>query len=157
MPVPLDSRPERYLRFSHRSMVALFIITLVVGGLCLTMALRPGDTPRWMTSLVALLPTAIAIGVVTLQRTTLRGDRWDPKSPEVQGVLQDEWRRVSMDRAIRVAFFVILIAQIPIGLLVAPLPSLRAVMAMATTTLTLGMATFLGLFLFFSRQGQDEQ
>jgi len=138
-------------------MVALFIITLVVGGLCLTMALRPGDTPRWMTSLVALLPTAIAIGVVTLQRTTLRGDRWDPKSPEVQGVLQDEWRRVSMDRAIRVAFFVILIAQIPIGLLVAPLPSLRAVMAMATTTLTLGMATFLGLFLFFSRQGQDEQ
>jgi len=138
-------------------MVALFIITLVVGGLCLTMALRPGDTPRWMTSLVALLPTAIAIGVVTLQRTTLRGDRWDPKSPEVQAVLQDEWRRVSMDRAIRVAFFVILIAQIPIGLLVAPLPSLRAVMAMATTTLTLGMATFLGLFLFFSRQGQDEQ
>jgi hypothetical protein len=62
-----------------------------------------------------------------------------------------------MDRAIRVAFFVILIAQIPIGLLVAPLPSLRAVMAMATTTLTLGMATFLALFLFFSRQGQDEQ
>ncbi|HXF24327.1 MAG TPA: hypothetical protein VN602_07390 [Gemmatimonadaceae bacterium] len=157
MPEPLDSRPERYLRFSHRSMVALFIITLVVGGLCLTMALRPGDTPRWMTSLVALLPTAIAIGVVTLQRTTLRGDRWDPKSPEVQAVLQDEWRRVSMDRAIRVAFFVILIAQIPIGLLVAPLPPLRAVMAMATTTLTLGMATFLGLFLFFSRQGQDEQ
>jgi hypothetical protein len=107
--------------------------------------------------LVALLPIAIAIGVVTLQRTTLRGDRWDPKSPEVQAVLQDEWRRASMDRAIRVAFFVILIAQIPIGLLVAPLPSLRAVMAMATTTLTLGMATFLALFLFFSRQGQDEQ
>jgi len=157
MPESLDSRPERYLRFSHRSLVALFIITLVVGGLCLAMALRPGDTPRWMTSLVALLPIAIAIGVVTLQRTTLRGDRWDPKSPEVQAVLQDEWRRASMDRAIRVAFFVILIAQIPIGLLVAPLPSLRAVMAMATTTLTLGMATFLALFLFFSRQGQDEQ
>lgn len=157
MPESLDSRPERYLRFSHRSMVALFIITLVVGGLCLTMALRPGDTPRWMTSLVALLPTAIAIGVVTLQRATLRGDRWDPRSPEVQAVLQDEWRRTSMDRAIRVAFFTVLIAQIPIGLLVAPLPSLRAVMAMATTTLTLGMATFLALFLFFSRQGQDEQ
>ena len=157
MPESLDSRPERYLRFSHRSMVALFIITLVVGGLCLTMALRPGDTPRWMTSLVALLPTAIAIGVVTLQRATLRGDRWDPRSPEVQAVLQDEWRRTSMDRAIRVAFFAVLIAQIPIGLLVAPLPSLRAVMAMATTTLTLGMATFLALFLFFSRQGRDEQ
>jgi len=69
-------------------MVALLTITLVVGGLCLAMALRPGDTPRWMTSLVALLPTAIA---------------------------------------------------------------------MATTTLTLGMATFLALFLFFSRQDQDEQ
>lgn len=157
MPESLESRPERYLRFSHRSLVALFIIMLVVGGLCLRMALTPGDTPRWMTSLVALLPTAIAIGVVTLQRTTLRGDRWDSTSPEVQAVLQDEWRRVSMDRAIRVAFFVILIAQIPIGLLVAPLPSLRAAMAMATTTLTLGMATFLALFLFFSRQGQDEQ
>lgn len=157
MPESLDSRPERYLRFSQRSMVALLLITLILGGLCLAMALRPGDAPRWMTSSITLLPILFAIAVVSLQRATLRGDRWDPRSPEVRAVLEDEWRRTSMDRAIRVAFFVVLIAQIPIGLLVAPLPSLRAVMAMATTTLTLGMATFLALFLFFSRLGQDEQ
>jgi hypothetical protein len=157
MPESLDSRPERYLRFSQRSMVALLLITLILGGLCLAMALRPGDAPRWVTSSITLLPIVLAIGIMTLQRSTLRGDRWDPRSPEVRAVLEDEWRRTSMDRAIRVAFFVVLIAQIPIGLLVAPLPSLRAVMAMATTTLTLGMATFLALFLFFSRQGQDEQ
>lgn len=101
----IDSRPERYLRFSHRTMVALLVITVVVGGLCLTMALRPGDVPRWMTSAVVLLPMVIATGVVTLQKVTLRGDRWDPESPEVQAVLQDEWRRTNMDRAIRVAFF----------------------------------------------------
>lgn len=153
----IDSHPERYLRFSHRTMVALLILTVVVGGACLTMALRPAEVPRWMTSSVAMLPILIVAGLIALQKATLRGDRWDPQSPEVQAVLQDEWRRTNMDRATRVAFFVILIAQIPIGLLVARLPSLRAVMAMATATLTLGMATLLTLFLFFSRQGQDEQ
>jgi hypothetical protein len=121
------------------------------------MALRSGAAPRWMTSSVALLPILVATGLMALQRATLRGDRWDPGSPEVQAVLHDEWRRINMDRAIRVAFFVVLAAQIPIGLLVAPLSSIRAVMAMATATLTLGMAAFLTLFLFFSRQGQDEQ
>jgi len=138
-------------------MVALLILTVVVGGVCLTMALRPAEDPRWMTSSVAMLPILIVAGLVALQKATLRGDRWDPRSPEIQAVLQDEWRRINMDRAIRVAFFVVLIAQIPIGLLVVRLPSLRAVMTMATATLTLGMATLLTLFLFFSRQEQDEQ
>jgi len=87
-----DSRSERYLRFSHGTMVALLILTIVLGGFCLAM---------------------------------------------------------------RVAFIVVLIAQIPIGLLVAHLPSLRAVMAMAISTLTLGMATLIALFLFFSREEQD--
>jgi hypothetical protein len=152
----IDSRPERYLRFSHRTMVVLLTLTILFGGLCLAMALLPGDTPRWIASAVPLLGVAATIGLVVLQQTTLRGERWDPKSPEVQAVLQDEWRRTNMDRAMRVAFVVVLIAQIPIGLLVAHLPSLRAVMAMAVSTLTLGMATLIALFLFFSREERND-
>lgn len=150
-----DSRSERYLRFSHRTMVALLILTIVLGGICLAMALSLGDTPRWMTQAVGVLFVAVVIGLATLQKVTLQGDRWDPKSPEVQAVLQDEWRQTNLNRAIRVAFIVVLMAQIPIGLLVAQLPSLRAVMAMAITTLTLGMATLIALFLFFSREERD--
>jgi len=150
-----DSRSERYLRSSHRTMVALLILTIVLGGFCLAMALDLGDTPRWMVQTGGVFYVAVVIGFTVLQKTTLRGERWDPKSPEVQAVLQDEWRRTNLDRAMRVAFIVVLIAQIPIGLLVAHLPSLRAVMAMAISTLTLGMATLIALFLFFSREEQD--
>lgn len=155
MTEPTNTRSERYLRFSHQSMVVLLVLILAVGALCLAMAFRRDGGSWWMAQAGWVLSIGGAITLGVMQKVTLRGDRWDPATPEVQVIMHDEWRRTNMARAMRVAFVTILAAQIPIGLLVAHLPSLRAVMAMAIATLTLGLVTLIALFLFFSREERD--
>ena len=66
-------------------------------------------------------------------------------------IRQDEFRRVNLSRAQRAALIGVLILQIPLGLLFSHLPAMRAVIAMGVTTITLGMATVITLFLFFDR------
>ncbi len=69
--------------------------------------------------------------------------------------MDDEWRRMNLNRAMRFAFTGVLILQVPLGLTLAHLPALRAVMAMATATTTVGMATLISLFLYFDRETRD--
>lgn len=52
----------------------------------------------------------------------LRGRAWDPNSREVKKLQQDEFRRINLSRAQRAALIVVLVLQIPIGLLFAHLP-----------------------------------
>lgn len=150
-----ETRAERYLRFSHGSMIVTLVLVLALGTICVGTALEPGVGSRWMARSGWMLAVAIAIAVVTLQAATLRGERWNPNAPEAIAIAHDEWRRTNMDRAMRVAFVVVIGAQLPLALLLTRLPSLRAVMAMAGATATLGMATFIALYLFLGRQGRD--
>lgn len=152
---PEETRAERYLRFSHGSMIASLVLVLALGGLCIAMAFRSDGGSWWMAQAGWVLVVAISVGLVVLQKTTLRGERWNPAAPEARAILQDEWRRTNMDRAMRAALVVVLVAQLPLGLLLARLPSLHAVMAMAASTATLGLATLIALFLFFSREKRD--
>lgn len=149
---PTEARAERYLRFSRRSTTVLLLLVIAIGGMCVAMAIRP-LTPAWSRAVPALWIVAVVLAA-GLQRT-LGGDRWDPRIPEVRAIVEDEWRQRNMDRARRVAFVVVFAAQLPLGLLLARLPSLQAVMAMAAATITLGMATLLALFLHFDRDAAD--
>lgn len=155
MSEPEATRAERYLRFSQGSMVVTLVLVLALGAICIAMAFRPEGGSWWMAQYGWMLAVAISIAVVVLQQSTLRGDRWNPDAPEARAIAQDEWRRKNFDRATRVAFVVVLAAQLPLGLLLARLPSLRAVMAMAAATATLGMATFIAFYLVLSREGRD--
>jgi hypothetical protein len=157
MPEPRVSRSERYLRFSQRSMALVLCLVLTLGAVGLAMALRPEIGSRWMVQLGWMYPIAITIAFGVLQRTMLPGERWSPDAPEARVILHDEWRRANMDRALRGAFIVVLVVQVPLGLALAHLPTLRAVMAMAVATSVLGMATLLALFLFFGREAGDER
>jgi hypothetical protein len=147
-----EPRAEEYLRFSRRSMTVLLLLIIAVGGLCVAMAIRPW-APMWSQAMPALwiIGAAIALG---LQRT-LGGERWDPRAPEVRVIVEDEWRRSNMNRARRIAFAVVLGTQVPLGLLLARLPPLQAVMGMAAATITLGLATLIALFLYFDRDAPD--
>jgi fumarate reductase subunit C len=155
MSEPEETRAERYLRFSQGSMIVTLALVLALGIICVGMALEPEVGSQWMARSGWMLAVAIAIAVVTLQAATLRGDRWNPRAPEAMAIAHDEWRRTSMDRAMRVAFLVVIGAQLPLAFLLGRLPSLRAVMAMAGATASLGMATFIALFLVLSRQASD--
>lgn len=149
---PQESRSEKYLRFSRRSTTVLLLLVLAVGSVCVAMAFRP-VSPHWPQAMLPMWIVAIVLAA-GLQRT-LGGDHWDPRTPEVRAIVEDEWRRTNMDRARRVAFVVVLGAQLPLGLLLASLPPLRAVMAMAAATITLGLSTLLALFLYLDRDAAD--
>jgi FtsH-binding integral membrane protein len=148
----LESRSEKYLRFSRRGMTVTLLLVLAIGGFCLAMAVQP-HAPVWSRAMPVLWIVAVVI-VVGLQRT-LGGERWNTRAPEARAIMEDEWRRSNMERARRVAFVVVLGAQLPLGLLLTRLPSLQAVMAMATATITLGLATLIALFLHFDRDVPD--
>jgi hypothetical protein len=150
--LPVDSRSEKYLRFTRRSTIVLLLLVIGVGGTGVAMAFRPAS-PRWPQAMLPLWIVAVVVAV-GLQRT-LGGERWDPRAPEARAIAADEWRRGNMDRARRVAFVVVLGAQLPLALLLSVLPPARAAIAMAAATITVGLATLLALFLHFDRDAAD--
>ena len=133
-------------------MTVLLLLVVAIGTVCVAMAFQP-ISPNWPRVMVPLWIVAVVLAV-GLQRT-LGGERWDKRIPEVRAIVEDEWRRANMDRARRVALVVVLASQLPLALLLSSLPPLRAVMAMASATVTLGLATLLALFLYLDRDGVD--
>ena len=149
---PTETRSEKYLRFSRRSMLVTLAFVLVAGAASVAMAISP-EAPAWPAARRPLQLLVIVLALWVFR--TLGGERWDPKAPEARAIAADEWRRSNMDRARRAALAVVLAAQLPLALVLTFLPPSQAVMAMAATTITLGLATTLALFLYFDREEAD--
>jgi hypothetical protein len=152
MTEPDIDRSELFLRFYRRKMMAWLGVLAVVGAIGLALMLTPTG-PVWRSlSRVSLIPLALAI--IVLVQMSLRSRRFAPDSREVRLALQDEWWRTNMDRASRKALIVVMLAQWPLSLVLgfAGVPAPRGAMAMATTTITLGLVTQIGLFLFYDRE-----
>jgi len=149
------SLTEIYLRFSRRSMLAVFFLALTLGILGLAVAFQPNsDFARWIEHLAWMIPIAIAIGAGILQ-ATLRRNRWDPSSAEAKTILNDEWRQANLDRAARWTLGIVLFAQAPLAVAFAfftDLPARQAVVAMAIASITLGLTSMTGLFLWLDRE-----
>jgi len=134
-------------------MIALLVVVVVLGATALSLMLSPAGAVRSPANLVWwLLPVAIALLVAVPM--SLRRRRWAPDAPEVKAAMHDEWRRTNRDRASRSALIVVLIAQWPLGLIFGflTLPAPRVAFAMAAATITLGLATWIMLFLNFDRE-----
>jgi hypothetical protein len=152
----LQDRSEVFVRFHRRNLIAVLVITLVLGAVGLALALSPpgaaGDLrnlPLWMLPILIFIFSRLLMMV--------GGRRIDPRSPEVQAAIQDEWRRTNMFRAARVALIVVLIGQCPLGLAFAFLTQARLDPAhvaggMAASTIVLGIVTTIILFLYFDRE-----
>lgn len=153
MTVPADDRTELFLRFSRQNMIASLVIVFVLGGSALSLMLAP-TRAVWRSAARASLisvPMVIAVAVAM----SLRRRRWAPEAPEVRVALQDELRRTNMLRASRAALIIVLIAQWPLAMMLGSLTHLlppRGAMAMAASTITLGLVTLITLFLFFDRE-----
>jgi hypothetical protein len=146
-----DNSSEQLVRFSRRSMAAVLVIVAGTGAMALAMTLWPeGPASRFMETAGWVYPIAIVLLGAAL-RATLRGKSWDPRSPDAKAVLNDELRQDSLNRSSRAA----LIAEVPLALLfgtLAQASATRTALAMAEATITLGMATFIALFLFLDRE-----
>jgi FtsH-binding integral membrane protein len=147
---------ELFERVQRRSMVALVVITLVLGGIGLALALSPQGAVRSTANLPWwLLP--IILAALARLLATARGRHFAPDSPEVKAALQDEWRRTNLMRAAQGALIVVLIGQWPLGLIFGFLthPQLtapRIASAMAAATIMLGVLTLAGLFFYYDRE-----
>ena len=85
----IDSRSERYLRFSHRSMVVVLVLMVMTGAVALAVALRPdGVISQSLPRAGVLLPVAIVL-IAGALRATLGGDGWTPDAPEARAILLD--------------------------------------------------------------------
>lgn len=139
------------LRASRRALFIVLLMILALGATVLGRALWPDSVlAMWPVRLPWLLPVLVVITLVA-GRLLMRGRAWDPKGLEMKKIQQDEFRRMNLSRAQRAALVVVLVLQLPLGLLFVHLPAMRAVMAMGVTTITLAMATLISLFLFFDR------
>ena len=148
------NQTDLILRLARRNLYILLIGVLLICGTLLGNVFRPDAAfSRWPSTMPWLLPVAISI---IFAATSMGRGRLNPKSPELQVVLGDEWREVNLTRAMRIAFFVVLIAQVPQAFLFLQLPVLRAVMGMAVATITVAMTTFITLFLIFDREQSHE-
>ena len=147
-----DLLSERFHGFSRRSMFATLVVVIVLGSTGLGLILStPGAVKGHLVGW--LIPVAIAILVAVT--TSILSRRWASDSPEVRMIEQDEWRRTNMASAMRGALIVVLSAQWPLGLALGSITRLapfRAAMAMATSTIALGLVTLIGLFLYFDRE-----
>ena len=156
MTEPIDNSSESLVRFSRRSMSTLLVIVLVLGATTLAMTFWPdAAASRWVEHAPWLFPVGTVVLFAALRFTLFKGKRWDPRSPEAQAILNDELRQTSLNRSSRAALIVVLVSQLPLGLLfgmLAQLPATRTALAMAEATITLGMATLISLFLFFDRE-----
>lgn len=140
---------DRYLRFARRSMFLLLIVVLTLGSLCIAFAFRPDDpmlvsASRLIPIFIAILYTGLA---VFARRSGLRTG-----SSESAAALRDEWRQTVLARATRVAFLVLLVVQLPLAFCFTSLPVLRALLAMAVSTITIALVTFAGTYLVLDRK-----
>lgn len=143
-----ENRTETYLRFSRRSVFLVLAMTLAAGSTFVATALWPdGAFSHWMGSAFAVMPVILA----TLFLTAMRKRGFHPGAPEVKAVRDDEWRQANMDRALRVAFVVVLLAQLPLAVCFAHLPTTRALFGLGGSTMALGIAVLASAFLFYDR------
>lgn len=153
---PNEDRSELFVRFHRKSLFALMMIILVMGGTGLSLALWPALTVgKYANTQWWMLPVGIVIFISLF--TFAGGRRFSPEAPEVLVATHDEGRRTNMLRAARAALIVVLVGQWPLGLalgfLTQPhLAAPRIAIAMAAATNMLGIVTTISFFLYFDRE-----
>jgi Na+/H+ antiporter NhaC len=143
-------RTELFLRISRRSLVALLVLILLIAATLIAHVVRPGSLlADWASRMPWLLPVAI-VAVFVMFIAPLRRS-FPANDPDVETVVNDEFRQANLARAQRVALVVVLVAQIPLAIFLSGLSAVAAVTVMGVATITIASATFIIAFLFADR------
>ena len=143
-------RTELLLRIRRRSLVVLLALILLVAATLIAHAVRPGSLlADWASRMPWLLPVAIGAMFVMFIAPLRRPFR--PDDPEVEAVVNDEFRHANVARAQRAALAAVLVAQVPLALFLSGLSAVAAVTVMSVGTITIASATFIVAFLLADR------
>ena len=148
-----SDRLERLLRANRRSLIAVLVMVLIAAATLIAHALAPGSLlSDWPSRAPWLIPVWIVIFAGVAAQARRKAVAHSDATALMETVINDEYRQANLARAQRIALVVVLIAQMPLSALaLSGLPASAAVTIMATTTVTLGMATLIVSFLVFDR------
>jgi drug/metabolite transporter (DMT)-like permease len=143
-------KTELFLRFSRQRMMALFVITAMLGGTGLTALLSPpGVVGSYENFGWWVLPLALAAVIAAIYGVRQRS--WARDSGLVRSVADDEWRRANLGSATRIALIVVLAVQWPLAMMLSffvLLPHPRGPMFMMFATITVALLTLIASFLY---------
>ena len=145
-------RVEMFLRTSRRALGVVLLFIFILEATVIAAAFWP---ETWLGSWPMRFPLAFPILVLLAfmaLRLTRDGLKLRADAPEAKVVLNDEFRRASFLRAQRLALILVLIAQVPLGLLFLRVPIARALLGMGGTTIAIGGGAVILLFLYFDRE-----
>jgi hypothetical protein len=146
-----SARTDHFLRYLRRLQYLLLTGFLpMILYLGLTAWDREEHFVTLRTALLMLSPAILALGALGLQ-LSLRGLRYSLKDPAVQAIIRDESRRLHFDGALRVAFLVVVVTQLPLAWLLSLRPGPDSLYHLATLTFFLGFIAWLAAFLILDR------
>ncbi len=147
-----SERVEMFLRTSRRALGVLLLLVFILEATVIAIAFWPATwLAEWPTRFPLAFPFLVLLAFMAL-RLTRDGRELRANAPEAKVVVNDEFRQANLLRAQRWAFILVLIAQVPLGLLFMRVSVTRAVLGMGGTTIALGMSAVILLFLFFDRE-----
>ncbi|MGE5112133.1 MAG: hypothetical protein ACM3JB_14820 [Acidobacteriaceae bacterium] len=147
-----SARVEMFLRTSRRALVVVLLFVFILEATVIAVAFWPATwLAEWPMRFPLAFPIFVLLAFMAL-RLMRDGRELRANAPEAKVVLNDEFRQANLLRAQRWAFILILIAQLPLGLLFMRVPVTRAVLGMGGTTIALGMSAVILLLLFFDRE-----
>jgi hypothetical protein len=151
-----NERIEMVLRSSRLALEVVVLLIIFLEATVVAVVFWPSTwLGQWPLRYPLAFPFVVVL-VFMLLRLTGGRHNLRPDAAEAKVVLNDEFRRANFLRAQRVALMLVIIAQVPLGLLFMRVPATRAVFGMGASTMGLGISVTILLFLFFDREQRDE-
>lgn len=147
----LLTESDQLVKFSRRSIWIALTLLLVLCAYAIIINVFPGSDAAAMANRSAgLLPIAIIITLVAV-RSSLNGASTDPSGVAMKAVLNDDLRRLSLNRAYRNGFIAVLFFQPVLVLLLSWTTVSHPVVLMASFTALVGACVVLCSMLAYDR------
>jgi len=146
-----DERSDRLVRHERRGLWLCLLVIVLLGVVALLagMSSDPAKT-RYAERLMTLIPIVIFFGAIWVNRLH-PGAKPAQMKEQQRAMLNDELRLVASQHAFKAGFLSMLGAQALFCLLSFVLTLSWSAGLLAATTVTLGTAVFIGVFLFYDR------
>jgi uncharacterized membrane protein YhaH (DUF805 family) len=143
------NQSEQLIQLSRRQLWLALVFILFLGVTAIAQLAEPDARPG-VQHLWTNFPIVIIIAVAALQRSMKRA-KAGASARQVQAVLDDELRRDSQQRAYRNAFFMMLLVQPVLAILMASAAVAHPIAIMACTSALSGAVTMLASLLYYDR------
>lgn len=139
------------VKYARRGLWTALLLLLALGAYATVVNVFPdSEAAALARRLFALLPIAIVIALAAL-RSSLKGVRSDRRGAAMKAVLDDEWRRHSLNRAYRNGLAAVLLAQPALALLLSSTTLPQPLVLMAAATALVGTGAVLCSMLAYDR------